>query len=74
MQAATYNRRRAAKVAAEAAPTWGGNSAEADEAAVAPGGNVPAARSEAISYAAYQVLRFRYQNSAGATETALHTR
>ncbi len=42
-----------------------------NEDAVAPGGDVAAARVEAISYAAYRVLRFRYQNSQNAATTAV---
>ena len=41
-----------------------------NEEAVAPGGDVEAARHEAISYAAFRLLRFRYQNSVSAATTA----
>ena len=41
-----------------------------NEDAVAPGGDIAAARREAISHAAYRVLRFRYENSVNAATTA----
>lgn len=42
-----------------------------NEVAVAPGGDVAAARDEAISFAVYRILRFRYQNSENAATTAI---
>lgn len=42
-----------------------------NESGVAPGGDINSARHEAISYAAYRVLTFRYQNSVNADATAM---
>lgn len=42
-----------------------------NEVAVAPGGDIAAARDEAISFAVYRILRFRYQNSENAATTAI---